>query len=232
MKLGVITLQWSPWPELAERWRCLEELGVETIWVADHLGGECLAPGAPWFEAWSCLTALAYETKRARIGPLVSPMTYRNPGVLARQALTVAEISGGRLELGIGSGASACDHEVTQVPEWTPKERAAAFVTWTERLVEMLAVERYHPKHDIPLTIAGRGQTILGPGRALRRPLEHVRRVRRLGRGGASSRRRGTTRGSTSCAPRRAARSSARSCSATTASSRRRRGARTRRSRT
>src|SRR5512132_2872027 len=69
------------------------------------------------------------RTKRARIGPLVSPMTYRNPGVLARQALTVAEISGGRLELGIGSGASAYDHEATQVPEWPPKERAAAFVT-------------------------------------------------------------------------------------------------------
>ena len=162
MKLGVITLQWSPWAELTERWRYLDELGVETIWVADHLGSERLPPGAPWFEAWSCLTAMAYETKHARIGPLVSPMTYRNPGVLARQALTVAEISGGRLELGIGSGASTYDHEATQVPEWTPKERAAAFVAWTERLVEMLAFERYHPKHDIRLTIAGRGPTILG----------------------------------------------------------------------
>ena len=162
MKLSVITLQWSPWAQLTERWRYLDELGVETIWVADHLGSERLPPGAPWFEAWSCLTAMAYETKHARIGPLVSPMTYRNPGVLARQALTVAEISGGRLELGIGSGASTYDHEATQVPEWTPKERAAAFVAWTERLVEMLAFERYHPKHDIRLTIAGRGPTILG----------------------------------------------------------------------
>ena len=43
----------------------LDELGVETIWVADHLGSERLPPGAPWFEAWSCLTAMADETERA-----------------------------------------------------------------------------------------------------------------------------------------------------------------------
>ena len=161
MKLGVITLQLAPWPELVERWHRLEELGVETIWVADHLGSDKLDPQEPWFEAWSCLTALAYETRRARIGPLVSPMTFRNPAVLARTALTMAEISGGRLELGIGSGSSAFDHRVSQVPEWSPKERAAAFTVWVERLVEMLAFDGFNPKREIPLTIAGRGKTIL-----------------------------------------------------------------------
>ena len=162
MKLGVITLQNAPWPELVERWHRLEELGAETIWVADHLGHKGLAPGDPWFEAWSCVTALAYETTNARIGPLVSPMTFRNPAVLARTALTVAEISGGRLELGVGSGASAFDHTVAQVPTWTSKERAAAFVSWVERLIEMLADERFFPKREIPLTIAGSGPSILG----------------------------------------------------------------------
>ena len=44
MKLSVITLQWSPWAELMERWRCLDELGVETIWVADHLGASASRP--------------------------------------------------------------------------------------------------------------------------------------------------------------------------------------------
>jgi len=95
VKLGAITLQDAPWQELVDRWRRLEELGVETIWVADHLGHKGLEPGEPWFEAWSCLTALAYETSRPRIGPLVSPMTFRNPAVLARTALTVAELSCG-----------------------------------------------------------------------------------------------------------------------------------------
>jgi alkanesulfonate monooxygenase SsuD/methylene tetrahydromethanopterin reductase-like flavin-dependent oxidoreductase (luciferase family) len=162
LKLGVITLQDAPWPELVERWRTLEQLGVETIWVADHLGHKGLEPGEPWFEAWSCLTALAYETSVPRIGPLVSPMTFRNPAVLARTALTVAELSGGRLELGIGSGASEWDHAVAQVPAWTPGERAAAFAAWVERLLELLGHDRFHPKREIPLTIAGRGRTILG----------------------------------------------------------------------
>jgi alkanesulfonate monooxygenase SsuD/methylene tetrahydromethanopterin reductase-like flavin-dependent oxidoreductase (luciferase family) len=127
VKLGVLTLQDAPWPELVGRWHRLEEPGVETIWVADHLGGSWSANEQPWFEAWSCITALAHETSRPRIGPLVSPMTFRNPAVLARTALTVAELSVGRLELGIGSGASDFDHELTQVPKWSPKERAAAF---------------------------------------------------------------------------------------------------------
>src|SRR5690349_11463697 len=142
MRFGVLTLQDAPWPELVERWRTLEELGVETIWVADHLG-----PGwGEWFEAWSCVTALAYETSALRIGPLVSPMTFRNPAVLARTALTVAELSGGRLELGVGSGASKADHELAGVPEWPPKERAQQFSAWLERLVELLRDERLQPQ--------------------------------------------------------------------------------------
>ena len=157
MKFGVITLQLSPWKELVEAWHHLEEVGVETIWVADHL-----APGEPtWFEAWSCITSLAYETSKPRIGPLVSPMTFRNPAVLARTALTVAEVSGGRLELGVGSGASKVDHELAAVPEWTPKERASLFVKWVERLVELLGDERLQPKRKVPLTIAGHGPTML-----------------------------------------------------------------------
>ncbi len=112
MKLGVITLQNAPWPELVARWHRVEELGVETIWVAYHLGGTWLEPGAPWFEAWFCLTGLAYETSEPRIGPLVSPMTFRNSAVPARAAVSLSELSGGRLELGIGSGSSAWDHEI------------------------------------------------------------------------------------------------------------------------
>jgi alkanesulfonate monooxygenase SsuD/methylene tetrahydromethanopterin reductase-like flavin-dependent oxidoreductase (luciferase family) len=162
LKLGVITLQSAPWAELVERWRRLEELGVETIWVADHLGGAWLRPRQPWFEAWSCLTAMAHVTSRPRIGSLVSPMNLRNPAVLARTALTVAELSGGRLELGVGSGGAAYDHQLARVPEWEPTERAELFEGWVERLVELLADERLCPKPPVPLTIAGRGKTILG----------------------------------------------------------------------
>jgi alkanesulfonate monooxygenase SsuD/methylene tetrahydromethanopterin reductase-like flavin-dependent oxidoreductase (luciferase family) len=160
VRLGVITLQNAPWPELVERWRTLDELGVETIWVADHLGN-WRHPDQPWFEAWSCITALAHLTTSPRIGPLVSPMTLRNPAVLARTALSVAEISGGRLELGVGSGGAAYDHELAGVPQWEPKERAALFGHWVDRLVEVLTDDRFQPKREVPLTIAGRSPTIL-----------------------------------------------------------------------
>jgi alkanesulfonate monooxygenase SsuD/methylene tetrahydromethanopterin reductase-like flavin-dependent oxidoreductase (luciferase family) len=160
VKLGVITLQNAPWPELVDRWRTLDELSVETIWVADHLGSAA-HPERPWFEAWSCIAALAHVTARPRIGTLVSSMTLRNPAVLARAALTVSELSGGRLELGVGSGGNDLDHELAQLPKWEPKERAALFVQWVERLVELLADERLQPKPPVPLTIAGHGPTNL-----------------------------------------------------------------------
>ena len=160
MKLGVLTLQSAAWPELVERWRALDGLGVETIWVADHLGGPWLEPRQPWYEAWTCVTALAHLT-RARFGTLVSPMTLRNPAVLARSALSVADLSGGRLELGVGSGGAAFDHELAEVPSWEPRERAVLFSRWIERLVEALADERLYPKPCVPITIAGRGEAIL-----------------------------------------------------------------------
>jgi alkanesulfonate monooxygenase SsuD/methylene tetrahydromethanopterin reductase-like flavin-dependent oxidoreductase (luciferase family) len=161
VKLGVLTLQNAPWPELVQRWRTLEELGVETIWVADHLAN-WMHPEQPWFEAWSCVTALAHLTERPRIGTLVSPMTLRNPAVLARTALTVAELSGGRLELGVGAGRSgSLDHELSEATRWEPGQRAALFTEWADRLVELIEDERFQPKANVPLTVAGRGKAIL-----------------------------------------------------------------------
>jgi alkanesulfonate monooxygenase SsuD/methylene tetrahydromethanopterin reductase-like flavin-dependent oxidoreductase (luciferase family) len=178
VKFGVLTLQNAPWPELVERWRMLDELGIETIWVADHV-----APRADWqwFDGWSCLTALAYVTEQARIGPLVTPMTLRNPAVLARTALTVAELSGGRLELGVGSGGGELDREAAGVPDWSPKERAGLFAEWVERLTGYLADERLQPKRPVPLTIGGHGQT------ALRLAAQHADRWNAYGGMGLSA---------------------------------------------
>jgi len=61
-------------------------LGIETIWVADHLADR---GGQLRYHGWTCLAALAEQTSRARIGTLVSPMTLHNPAVLAKAALTV-----------------------------------------------------------------------------------------------------------------------------------------------
>ena len=83
---------------------------------------------------------------------------------------------------------------------WSPKERAAAFAAWVERLLEVLADERFHPKREIPLTIAGTRADDPRPGRAIRRPLEHVRRRSASPPRRRFARRARTTRASTSSA--------------------------------
>ncbi len=163
MRLGVLTLPNAPWPELVRRWRTLDELGVETIWVADELGNPQQLE-QPWFEGWSCVSGMAHVTSRARIGPLVSPITFRNPAVLVKAAVTVDHASGGRLELGVGAGGGELDHELSQVPRWEAKERLTRLRAFVERLVELLADERLSPRPvqaRIPLTIAGHARETL-----------------------------------------------------------------------
>jgi alkanesulfonate monooxygenase SsuD/methylene tetrahydromethanopterin reductase-like flavin-dependent oxidoreductase (luciferase family) len=69
-------------------------------------------PEGSYFEAWTLLSALAMVTKRARIGILVSSNTFRNPAILAKQAVTVDHVSGGRLEFGLGAGWYKPEHEM------------------------------------------------------------------------------------------------------------------------
>lgn len=82
-----------------------ESAGLEALWLSDHLLFR--SPGepssAPW-EAWTMLAALAAATSRVELGTLVTATSFRAPGMLAKQAHTVQEISGGRLILGIGAG--------------------------------------------------------------------------------------------------------------------------------
>lgn len=111
---------------LLQEVRDLEALGVPTVWIDDHYA-QPVDPGRSWLDAWSALAAWASTTERIGLGTLVSNPVLRSPAMLARQALSVEHISGGRLELGLGSGYSAGDHSAVGVPEWTPAERASRF---------------------------------------------------------------------------------------------------------
>jgi F420-dependent oxidoreductase-like protein len=99
------------WSELRDLWRSADEWGYDSLWTFDHFypifvpdpSGSCL-------EAWTTLTALSQQTKRARIGAMVNGNTYRNPCVLAKMAATLDQISGGRLNLGIGAGWFELEH--------------------------------------------------------------------------------------------------------------------------
>ncbi|CAB4787543.1 MAG: LLM class flavin-dependent oxidoreductase [Ilumatobacteraceae bacterium] len=93
------------WAQLVEIALIAEKNNYSTLWVADHLSGQVMnAPSMP--ECFTLLGALAAITSTISIGPLVANVGNRHPGVLASSAATVQNISGGRLLLGLGAGAS------------------------------------------------------------------------------------------------------------------------------
>jgi alkanesulfonate monooxygenase SsuD/methylene tetrahydromethanopterin reductase-like flavin-dependent oxidoreductase (luciferase family) len=93
------------WPELLDMVRAIEDLGFDSIWLGEHLLYRFpdRGPRGPW-EAWTLMAAIAGVTSRVEFGPLVACTNFHNPALLAKQATTIDEISGGRLVLGLGAG--------------------------------------------------------------------------------------------------------------------------------
>jgi probable F420-dependent oxidoreductase len=91
--------------ELGAIARAAEELGFDSLWVGDHLlyRGDGRRERGPW-DCWTTLAWLAGITERVELGPLVACTAFHPPGILARQAAAVDELSGGRLALGVGAG--------------------------------------------------------------------------------------------------------------------------------
>ena len=103
LRFGLGTGNRRPFAELAEEWQMIEALGFDTAWVVDHFMAEN-DERKPYYEAWTLITALGMLTERLRFGILVSGNTYRNPSLLAKQAVTIDHATNGRVELGIGAG--------------------------------------------------------------------------------------------------------------------------------
>jgi probable F420-dependent oxidoreductase len=163
------------WPEILEFAKRAEELGLDSVWVSDHFFGSF--PGAPLegvHEAWTVTSALAAATSRIEIGQLVMCASYRDPGLLAKMAVTADAISGGRLVLGIGAGWHDTEYEAFGFPK---DHRVSRLEEYLRILVPLLRGEavtfegRYYsaadavllppPERRIPVLVAGNGPRLL-----------------------------------------------------------------------
>lgn len=115
------------YPTLRRIWRDADRLGYYSATLYDLLN-------VPTLECWTTLTALAAETRRIRLTPLVLANTYRHPAVFAKMASTLDVISNGRLEVGIGAGGGRADHLAAGLDF----PSTAARVRMLEESVEML----------------------------------------------------------------------------------------------
>ena len=153
MRFGIMAGQGSAsWREVADMWRFLDrETSFHSAWLFDHfVAGD---PGRDYngicFEGWSALSALAAITERVRLGVLVTGVTYRNPALVAKMAVTVDHVSNGRLELGIGAAWHEPEHRMFGWPYPSDRERS-------DRLEEAVQVIRLLFETEGPVTFEGK----------------------------------------------------------------------------
>ncbi|WP_367129862.1 MULTISPECIES: LLM class flavin-dependent oxidoreductase [Streptomyces] len=141
MRLSTVILPDRRWSEGGRAaWQRAEELGFHTAYTYDHLSWRTFRDG-PWFGAIPTLTAAAAATSRMRLGTLVTSPNFRHPVTLAKELISLDDISGGRITLGIGAGGSGFDATALlkdgQEP-WTPRERADRFGEFVPLLDRLL----------------------------------------------------------------------------------------------
>ncbi|MFJ6389138.1 LLM class flavin-dependent oxidoreductase [Streptomyces sp. NPDC091972] len=138
LRLSTVILPYRRWNEGGrEAWQRAEQLGFHTGYTYDHLSWRTFRDG-PWFGAVPTLTGAAGVTDRMRLGTLVTSPNFRHPVTLAKELITLDDISGGRVTLGIGAGGTGFDATVLGQDPWSPRERAdrlAEFVPLLDRLL-------------------------------------------------------------------------------------------------
>ncbi|MDB1086197.1 LLM class flavin-dependent oxidoreductase [Streptomyces sp. ACA25] len=150
LRLSTAILPVRPWAKGGrDVWQRAEELGFHTAYTYDHLSWRSFRDG-PWFAAMPTLTAAAAVTGQLRLGTLVTSPNFRHPVTLAKELITLDDISGGRITLGIGAGGSGFDATALGHDAWTPGERA-------DRLAEFLPLLARLLREDGPGGFSYRG---------------------------------------------------------------------------
>ena len=158
MRLGLMIegqegVTWEHWCALAA---ACEEHGVETLFRSDHYISQGDEARNVAHDAWTTIAALAARTSSLRFGTLVSPVTFRLPGLLANAAATADHVSGGRVELGIGAGWSEREHRAYGFPfpetsvrvEMLAEQVEIVHRLWTEERIDFRG--RYYTLEDAP----------------------------------------------------------------------------------
>lgn len=167
---------YAGWAEMRVVAREAEALGVDTLWVPDHFLRELRdRPRFGFWECWTILTAAAEATTRIEIGPFIACTGFRNPALLAKMAMTLDEVSGGRLVLGLGSGVPERDlswrafgfdgrRHVTRYAESVEivtrllRERTVTFAGELVRTDEAEIIPRGPRPDGPPVWVAGQGE--------------------------------------------------------------------------
>ena len=181
MDLGVIV---SPaagfsYDELVELARATERKGLESFWVSDHFfGGEGFVD-RDCLEAWTLLAALSRDTQRIRLGCLVTAAQYRNPALLAKIVASVDQMSGGRIEFGIGAGWKENEYRAYGIPFDDPGARVTQMnetirictALWTQeratfagkyyRVEDAVCAPKPKQRPHPPIWVGGRGPRVM-----------------------------------------------------------------------
>ena len=136
---------WDQWRALAA---ACDEHGYEGLFRSDHYMSVTGQTDRGSLDAWTTLAALAAVTSRVRLGTLVSPATFRHPSVLAKSAVTVDQVSGGRAELGIGAGWLEAEHRAYGFPFSDMRTRMDLLAEQMEIIARSFAGERFSYKGE------------------------------------------------------------------------------------